>query len=590
MNRFCGHLSRGGLRVLVSDERDHRAEMHAGCEVLFRGFLANETPLGAELGLPTGIEGCEIAIAAYAYRRWGFGIQHRLLGEYALALFDARDCSAVITHDALGLAPLFYEERRGELLFATHLLDMIALLCDDDLDPEYFADYLASGYVTGSRTPFKSVKRLLPGTTLCWSPSGVTLRQTWDLADVEPMPRLRAEEYEARLLELLTEGVRSALGREGATWISLSGGLDSSTIACLAARVPGARIGAYSLTVPDFPEANEEDWMREVIDAYGIPWHPIDIGTALPFSEPPDGFLGEPSATIVHAAVRRRTNSLVAQHGVKTVLTGDGGDAILGSFPGPVPTHLADPLFSGDIAAVVRGVREWSRGAGNIRSQSFWLSRAILSPTINHLRGRQIKSDVPLPVPPWLDEGYAKRMRLVERSWRRIATRCSTPGAQQIWDTIWMGSLSMAAVAATLEEHVVRTPLLYRPLVEFMQAVPWELKLRPRCDRYLQRRALKGVLPERIRRRAGKALGTWPFVDGLRRSRSWMDLLCENPRIVSLGIAGRDAWRDAVRQAAVGQTFGDRYFLTAVAFEIWLQGLEDRRRFANLGQAGSRAG
>ncbi|MEA2663667.1 MAG: hypothetical protein QOI11_611, partial [Candidatus Eremiobacteraeota bacterium] len=40
----------------------------------------------------------------------------------------------------------------------------------------------------------------------------------------------------------------------------------------------------------------------------------------------------------------------------------------------------------------------------------------------------------------------------------------------------------------------------------------------------------------------------------------------------------RDAWRDAVRQAAVGQTFGDRYFLTAVAFEVWLQGLADRRR------------
>jgi asparagine synthase (glutamine-hydrolysing) len=372
--------------------------------------------------------------------------------------------------------------------------------------------------------------------------------------------------------------VRTALGKQGATWISLSGGLDSSTVACLAAREPAARIGAYSLTVPDFPEANEEEWMREVVGHCGIPWHPIDIGTALPFSELPDGFLGEPSPTVVHAAVRKRTNELLARHGVTTVLTGDGGDAILGTFPGPVPTHLADPLFSGDLAAAVRGVRAWSAQTGNTRSLSFWLSRAIVMPAYNHLRGKQIKSDVPIPLPPWVDAEYARRMRLTERNWGRVATRCATPGAQQVWDVVWMGSLSLAASAATLEDHEVRTPLLYRPLVEFMLAVPWEQKLRPRCDRYLQRRALKGVLPERVRRRSGKAIGTWPFVEGLRRSRAWTDLLCDDPRIVALGLTSRDAWRDAVRQAAVGQTFGDRYFLTAVAFEVWLQGLADRRR------------
>jgi asparagine synthase (glutamine-hydrolysing) len=577
LNRFCGRVGTGGLEVSVH-ERDDRAAVHAGCAVLLRGFIANEAALRDELGLPGGVDGCEPAIAAHAYRRWGAAVQQRLLGEYAIVLYDPRERSALITHDALGLAPLFYRELPGELLFATHLLDMIALLDDDELDAEYFADYLATGYVTGARTPFRSVKRLLPGMTLCWSPAGATLRRTWDLAAVGTMPRLPAAEYEARLLELLTEGVRSSLDRQGPTWISLSGGLDSSTIACLAARQGDARIGAFSLIVPDFPDANEEEWMREVVRECGIPWYPLDVGTALPFSEPPDGFLGEPSPGIFHAAVRKKRNALLAQHGVKTVLTGDGGDAILGTFPGPVPTHLADPLFAGDFVSAIRGVRDWSAATGNTRSQSFWFSRALLMPAYSHLRGRQIKSDAPLPSPPWLDEGYARRMRLGERNRRGVATRCSAPGAQHVWDTIWMGSLSMALSASTLEGHVVRTPLLYRPLVEFMQGVPWEQKLRPRCDRYLQRRALKGVLPERIRRRDGKAIGTWPFVEGLRRSRSWMELLSDDPRIVSLGITSPQAWRDGVRQAAVGQTFGDRYFLTAAAFETWLQGLEAWRR------------
>ncbi|MEA2663716.1 MAG: hypothetical protein QOI11_660, partial [Candidatus Eremiobacteraeota bacterium] len=184
MKRFCGRLSANGLRVFAPAEHDDGAELHAGCTVLFRGYLANEETLRGELGL--GRADCEPAVAAHAYRRWGGDVQQRLLGEYALVLFDARERAALITHDALGLAPLFYEERPGELLFATHLLDMIALLSDDALDPEYFADYLALGYLTNARTPFRSVKRLLPGMTLGWSPAGATLRRTWDLADVEP--------------------------------------------------------------------------------------------------------------------------------------------------------------------------------------------------------------------------------------------------------------------------------------------------------------------------------------------------------------------------------------------------------------------
>jgi len=578
VKRFCGRIGSSGLRVFVPHEADEGAGVHAGCTVLFRGFLANEAALLAELGSSADREAGEPAIAAHAYRRWGDGVQQRLLGEYALVLFDAREGTALLTHDALGLAPLFYRERPGELSFATHLLDLAALSSGDDLDPDYFADYLATGYITTARTPFASIRRLLPGMTLRWSPSGTTLRRTWDLAAVGTLPRLAAAEYEARLLELLTEGVRSSMDRHGPTWTSLSGGLDSSTVACLAAREPAARTGAFSLVIPDYPEANEEAWMREVIREYGIPWHPIDIGSALPFSQPPDGFTGEPSASIFHAAVRKKTNELLAQHGVATVLTGDGGDAILGTFSGSVPTHLADPLFSGDVVSAIRGVRDWRRKEGHTRSLSFWISRALLMPVSSHLRGKQIKSEPPLPPPPWLDEEYARRVRLSDRNWRRVATRCATPGAQEIWDTIWMGSLSMAAGAATHETYAVRTPLLYRPLVEFMQAIPRELILRPRCDRYLQRRALKGILPERIRRRAGKAVGTWPFVEGLRRSPAWMDLLCENPRIVSLGITSREAWRAAVHQAAVGQTYGDRYFLTAAAFEIWLQGFEAWRR------------
>jgi hypothetical protein len=85
---------------------------------------------------------------------------------------------------------------------------------------------------------------------------------------------------------------------------------------------------------------------------------------------------------------------------------------------------------------------------------------------------------------------------------------------------------------------------------------------------------LKGILPELVRRRAGKAGGSWEMVEGLRRSPRWVECLCDSPKIASLGIADRERWRQAVAQAAVGQTHGDVFFLAGVAVELWLKGLE----------------
>ena len=131
----------------------------------------------------------------------------------------------------------------------------------------------------------------------------------------------------------------------------------------------------------------------------------------------------------------------------------------------------------------------------------------------------------------------------------------------------------MAGVPRGLQCYETRNPLLYRPLVEFMYAIPWEQKLSPQVDRCLQRRALKGVLPEVVRRRGHKAVGTWSFIEGIRRSGVWREYLCDQVKMAELGMVDAERWRQGVRQASIGQTHGDRFFLTGVAIEAWLKGL-----------------
>ncbi|HWT07028.1 MAG TPA: asparagine synthase-related protein [Xanthomonadales bacterium] len=139
-----------------------------------------------------------------------------------------------------------------------------------------------------------------------------------------------------------------------------------------------------------------------------------------------------------------------------------------------------------------------------------------------------------------------------------------------------MMSIATALIPRRRKVYEQRHPLLYRPLVEFMAGVPWEQKLRPRCDRYLQRRALEGVLPELIRRRATKGNGNPAIVEGLRRSRDWIAYLCDDPQLAQRGIVDRERWRTVVRQASVGQTHDDKNFLAAVAVEVWLKQLRER--------------
>jgi len=75
-----------------------------------------------------------------------------------------------------------------------------------------------------------------------------------------------------------------------------------------------------------------------------------------------------------------------------------------------------------------------------------------------------------------------------------------------------------------------------------------------------------------VRRRGNKVFGTWALIEGLTRSRGWVEYLSDDPEMAKLGIASRAGWHEAVQQALIGNTAGDRFFFTGVALEAWLKG------------------
>lgn len=565
---FAGRLTAAG-RLATSRGA---AERRSGCEVLLHGSISGTRALGRELGLPSSVRADSHQLVVSAYRKWGDRFPGHVLGEYAAFIRDPESGSAVLTHDALGMAPVFYAAADETLAFSTEILDLLDQSRARDIDQEFLADFLTTGQISSARTPYRGIKRLLPGTAIVRAGGRITSRPTWRLSDVPPLSCPESD-YHERFRELLAEAVRESVHPTGPTWVSLSGGLDSSSIACMAA-ARGISLGALSFVNPSQPEIDERRWMRAVLDRYPSPWHPIDAETLLPFSGSPEQILDEPSSSAIFVERRRAINTLLASHGVERLLTGLGGDAVLCASPGRVPAHLSDALFSARPADAFRDVAEWKAGSPDQRSWSYWLLRGLLAPAATHLFRRSILTTPRHPLPPWLDRDFASRMRIGARAGRPLAPRCPRPSEQDLADALWINALATSSVPARQRSYEIRSPLPYRPLVEFMYAVPWHQKLRPKCDRFLQRRALKGILPELVRRRAGKAGGSWEMVEGLRRSPRWVECPCDSPKIASLGIADRERWRQAVAQAAVGQTHGDVFFLAGVAVELWLKGLE----------------
>ncbi len=569
MNRFLAdcELGRGGTF------RASRAIAHDGCRVAWRGYLANAPELRAEARARGDEPPNDGALLAFAYRRWGDELQRHVLGEYALALYDELRRRLVVTHDALGLVACFYAVRGSRVVAGSHLEDVARAAGAAALDDEYVADLFALGHPSSGGTPYAGVRRLLPGRTLACD-DGARERTTWSLAGVRPLRLGSDAEYEERCRELLADGVRRAIPERGVTWCELSGGLDSSSVISVAAALCGRALPALSSVYERSASADERPWMRAVLERYDLPWHPIDVDGTPPFAELPATAFAEPNATMVVPAYYRRHVETLERNGVAVVLTGAGGDHVFAG-DSPEPRHLADPLFRLDPAGFARGLRDWQRRSVSRRSLGHWVASNVVSPALRHARGRSLLDNggASYALPAWCARDFARAARLEARIGRRYAPRCRFPGDQYFAEALHvLGTIAGTHRDVLAERFEYRSPLLYRPLVEFLYAIPWEQRLQPDCQRSLQRRALRGILPEKVRTRRTKSGAQEAYFEGLRHGGPWLDILRGRPLIAERGYVDPVAWRQAVEQARFGRTHTMRHFLTAATLECWLRG------------------
>jgi asparagine synthase (glutamine-hydrolysing) len=546
-----------------------------GCVAVSRGYIANADAIDAEArGRGCAPPRGDDERFALAYRWWGLGLQAKVLGEYAVAVFDERARTLLVTRDAIGIVPVFVAETRGTLVAGSHLDDVLRAAGGAEIDEEYVADLFAVARPVGGRTPYRGIRRLRPGLSLEWKDGRAREHRTWSLADTPPLRLANDAEYEERMRELLGDAVRAALRADGPVWCELSGGLDSSTVASVAAATCGRTLPALSVVYERSRSADERRWMRPVIERYGLPWHPVDGDAPPPFTELPPAF-AEPNDTMTAWAMHRRCLELIERNGVAVVLTGHGGDLIFGG-DAQNAHHLADPLARFDVPAVVRGVADWQRRNPLKRSALHWAGANVAAPWIRLLSGRTVLDDgtPDYGVARWIDRRYARTMHLTRRQQRRYAPHANTPYRQYFVEGLAMtGESAGMARDVGNESFAYRSPLLYRPLVEFFFAIPPEQRVQPDRGRILQRRALAGILPEAVRNRGGKRGGQESYFEGLRTSTTWLPMLREPSVLAQRDYVDAARWREAVERARFGRATTMHQFITTATLECWFRQL-----------------
>ena len=316
-------LSEAGRQPMSSeDERVHivyNGEVYNFREI--REFLESQ---GHQFRSETDTE-----VILKAYLQWGIECLEKFVGMFSLAIWDSRKQKLYLARDRLGIKPLFYSFRDGNLLFASELKALMAFKSfNRDIDPDSIPLFLHYQYVPAPKTIFRNTYKLLPGHYLAFNGDDPTATRYWAPPD-EPQADLSTVDDEEQLLsrldELLTEAVSLRLISDVPLGALLSGGIDSSMVVALMQKVSNASVRTFSIGF-DVEGYNEAPWAAEVAKHFGTehtelyvtPQEAMEVIPSLP------DIYDEPFAD--SSAIPTFLVSRLARSNVTVALSGDGGD------------------------------------------------------------------------------------------------------------------------------------------------------------------------------------------------------------------------------------------------------------------------
>lgn len=457
-----------------------------------------------------------------AYQIWGKNCSEKFLGDFAFAIWDKKNEELFCARDQFGVKSFYYYFDGQSFVFSS---EISAILSQTDLsftiDKQYIADTISIVKSENYRTTYKEIRKLPPANLLSLKNNIVEIREYWKLKKQKTL-LLPDNEIIKQFKSLLIESVKCRINNNDTIGTELSGGLDSSTVTAIASQF--SNVKTFSHILPDnklgkiHPFKDERYWINLLTDYCNIAER---------------NFITSESTGIIEAINNKINsfNSLTQQNfstfsdylyikakeeDISVLLSGFGGDEVVTSKASEYLKELASE-------------KHWDELKTDLRNQG--LNNTQYSKTLfkYYLKSRspfiynffvKIKNGK-----PWwygkfknlaINEDYAKTMKIKKRYFSNYENlhfsstqdRC----IERITHTHVSQRLEYCSLTAKKYGIEYRYPLLDKRLIEFYLSIPPRLKAQNGIKRYTIRKAIEGLVPEKIQWRDDKSGATIPTV------------------------------------------------------------------------------
>jgi len=549
----------------------------SGAVITWDGRLDNRADLISDLRDVVSINSTDLDIVVAAYDKWGANCFAMLVGDWALSIWNTAHRSLLLARDPIGTKHLYYSVDSYQISWST-ILDPLVLFAGKTffICEEYIAGWL-SFFPAPHLAPYVGIHSVAPASSVLIRPGRHTVSRYWDF---DPKKRIcyRSDgEYEEHFRGVFAEAVRRRLRSDSPVLAELSGGMDSSSIVCMAdtlaargaAETP--RLDTVSYYNDSEPNWNERPYFTAVEAKRGRIGCHIDLSKQeQPYFElSGDEFVATPSSyrNSSSESEKKYTECLLSQ-GNRVVLSGIGGDEVMGGVPTPTP-ELQELLTEGHFIQLAHQLKLW---ALNKRKPWFYL---LFEAAREFFPSGLIGIPEHRRPAAWLNAGFVNRNRDALQGYETRMRLFGPPPTFQ-GNIRTMAALQRQLGCTALPSgptYEKRYPYLDRDLLEFLYAVPREQLVRAGQRRSLMRRALVGITPGELLNRKRKAFISRARLAAIAADWPRYAAMTQHMAMSSHGIVDSRKFLEVLQIGRRGEEVPTVMLMRTIIFEGWLRNL-----------------
>ena len=554
----------------------------SGAVLIWDGRLDNRESLISQLLKPLPADSPDVSIVTAAYEQWSTDCFAKLIGDWALAVWNPLEQSLTLAKDFVGTRPLYYSLEKDRATWST-VLDPLVLLAGHsfDLEEEYIAGWF-SFFPAAHLTPYVGIRSVPPSSFIRITREKTGITKYWDFNPSGKIRYRSDREYEEHFRTVFAEAVRRRLRSDSPVLAELSGGMDSSSIVCVAdkiidqGRAETPRLDTVSYYDDSEPNWNERPYFTKVEERRRRPGCLIDVARRRPLTQELEykHFVVTPATMASPNEPNRALASLIVSQRNRALLSGIGGDEVLGGVPTPAP-ELEDLFARAQFRQLLRQLQSW---ALTTRKP---LIHLFLETLREFLPNALVRAAGEIQPPAWLDADFTQRNRTALLGYpSKIRAFGPLPSFQENLAALDLLRRQIGCTPQCSEPPCEkRYPYLDRDLLEFLFHIPREQLVRPGLRRSLMRRALIGIVPDDILSRKRKAFAARGNAVAL--GADWDNLCAISRHLVTrdLGIVDAEGLLQALQEARRGRPVMMVALLRTLGIEFWLRAARNQSVF-----------